>query len=126
MSIVVVLGKTSVNKLEMPHLIDIGRALAHRGHALHTTRTAGACRAIVEGYEKEGKSPTYLKPGGGLPDAEEVIVFTDAKFQKELDSRKPNWRDEGWLIIHNRKATQQAADWIKQVLAERGTPLDDG
>lgn len=126
MSNVIVIGKTSVNKLEVPHLFDIGRAIAHRGHVLHTTKTAGACRAVVEGYEAAGGITQYMKPGAGLPEAEEIIVFTDIKFQKELDTRKPDWRNENWLILHNRKSTEQAMNWIKQVLVERGTPLDDG
>lgn len=127
--IVVVLGKPSVNKLEHDALITIGRALAKRDKKLVTTKSPGVPQLVIEGYKREGGEPTYLQPGLMVEDmkrADEVLVFTDTPYQKKLDERKPDWRAEGWLVFHNRKATNDAANMTIQILEELGTPLDGG
>ena len=122
--IVVVVGKQSIHSIEYDALRTFGRAIAHRGHILHTNKTKGACRAVVDGYEAEGKTPIYLT-AIPAPDAD-VFVFSDAKYLKQLDEKLPEgWRDYGWSIIHNRKATTELARWTTEALVERGTPLLD-
>ena len=124
--IVVVLGKTSVRNTERPFLFDMGRALAIRKLTLVTTNTSGACAEVIAGYTSEGGTPQFLEPGKGLPeDAQEVLVFSDTKFEAALDAKMPNWRDQNWLVFYNPKATSEAAMMTKQILAEAGTPLVD-
>lgn len=125
-NIVVVLGKSTINKIEYDPLVLIGRALARRGKTLFTTNTPGAPKAIVDGYTKEGGTPTYIGKGGIPGNADEVLIFTDARYQAKLDERDPKWRDNGWLIFHNRKATTEAAAMVTQILEELGAPLDGG
>lgn len=123
---VVVLGKPTINKIEYDPLFFIGRALALRNKQLRTTKTEGACAAIVAGYESQGQSPEYITKGGLITEgAESVVVFTDAKYQAKLTERYPTWKDQPWLVIHNRKATTEAATMVKQILEDLGTPLTD-
>lgn len=124
--IVVALGKSSINKIEYDPLFLIGRALAHRNKQLHTTRTPGAPKAIVDGYTSEGGEPVYIGKDGIPSNADEVLVFTDARYQAKLDERDPKWRENGWLVFHNRKATTEAAAMVTQILEELGAPLDGG
>lgn len=119
------LGKTSVNKAEHDALRYIGRALAHRGHTLHTTNTPGACQLVAEGYKAEGGTPTYISGKLDTSIAREILVFTDLKFQNKLDERMPDWRKADWLVFHNRKATADCANMISKILEARGTPLVD-
>lgn len=121
---IVVLGKTSIHKIEYDPLFQIGRAIAIRGKTLRTTKTPGACRAVVEGFESEGKSPEYItKNGNPGESAKGVIAFTDAKYLAKLEQGMPNWKELNWIVFHNRKATQEAAKMIEEILRELETPL---
>lgn len=123
--VIVVLGKTSIHKIEYEPLFRIGRAIAIRGKTLRTTKTPGACRAVVEGYESEGKSPEYItKAGDPGEGAKGVMAFTDAKYLQKLDTGMPGWKDLNWIIFHNRKATTEAARMIEEILRDLETPLD--
>lgn len=121
---ILVLGKPSIHKIEYDSLYAIGRAIAIRNKILRTTQTKGACRAVVEGYEAEKGVVQYItkdmNPTEGVAG---VLVFTDAKYQAKLDERLPDWRNEDWIVFHNRKATTEAHNMIKQILDDLGTPL---
>ena len=81
---------------------------------------------MAEGYERGGKTPTYLKKGE-QPNADiPVVIFTNSKMQQDLDEQKPDWRARGWTIIHNPKETIDAGRYARIIAKERGTPLPDG
>lgn len=123
---ILVLGKTTLNKIEYDPLFKIGQALAIRNKQLRTTETAGACRAIVEGYTSKSGKPEYLKKGQVATEGvSAVIAFTDSKFQQRLDERVPDWRKENWIIVHNRKATTDAVKMVLQIISDLGTPLTE-
>lgn len=124
--IILVLGKDNINKLEIEPLRRIGRAIAIRNKTLRTTKSPGACRAVVEGYESEGGTVEYTGKGNPEEGVKGTLVFTSKKYQEKLDERLPDWRTRDWIVFHNRKATQDAANMIEQVLKELGTPLSDG
>lgn len=127
---IVVLGKTSIRKSEYPQLFDIGRAIALRGKTLRTTRTAGAARAIVEGYESQFHTAlmtprTEYMQQGEIPDHSSVMLFTDKKMETLLNEHLPNWRLRGWIAFLNPIGTTTAIEHIKAVLEILGTPLSE-
>jgi len=100
--------------------------MALRQKPLVTTASPGAAALVVEGYRAEGGSPTFLPPNSPTPNHSRVVVFTDTKLQAALDERVPDWRERGWLIIHNPKETQEAGEAAVLILAEHGQNLSDG
>lgn len=125
--IVVVLGKESVNKIEVDSLVFIGRALAARGLTLYTTKTKGAPMLIAQGYRQQsGSEPIWLTKSNWPKSPAEVILFTDSRYQAQLTERNPKWKENDWLVFHNRRATQGAAALCRQLLEEQGLVLDGG
>jgi hypothetical protein len=121
---IVVLGKTSINKVEYEPLYNIGRAIALRDKVLRTTATKGVCEAVIAGYVSEGGEVEYIKKGENPTEgAKGVLVFTNSAYQAKLSERFPNWRDQNWIVFHNRKATVDAAAMIAELLEGWGTPL---
>ncbi len=122
---IVVLGKRTVRKTELPHLHTFGAAMAIRSKQLITTKTEGAPAAIASAYMAAGGTPIYMTGADYQSYTEEhpVVVFTDTKYEAHLDKIAPNWRSANWTVIHNPKATQEAADYLTQILLDLGTPL---
>ena len=123
--IVVVLGKTKPRVTEIPALRAFGQALHYRGKRLFTTNSEGAPKIIREAYEEAGGQTTFLTKGfidefESLKKHKPVLIFSDAKFLRDLDAKVPNWRDRGWIVIHNPKETMEAARLTAQVLSELG------
>jgi hypothetical protein len=125
-SAIVILGKRTVRKSEIPHLETFARALFMREKQLITTRTEGVATVIAQAYAKAGGTPQYLTGADYLEHTsnDNVIVFTDTKYQAQLDEKQPGWKDRGWVIIHNPKATEDAATYLTQLLSDWGTPIE--
>ena len=123
---IVVLGKRSVRKTEVPHLEVFGKAMAARGKQLITTRTEGAASIIAHAYEAAGGTPQYMtaKDYDHLTKTHPVVVFTDLAYQKHLDEVAPDWKTRGWEIIHNPKASEEVATFLTALMAELGTPIE--
>lgn len=127
-TIVVVLGKKQVRKDEIDALHTFGAALHRRGKTLATTKSEGVPAEIAKAYEEAGGTTLYID-GAWLVEYEKqvspkkIIVFTNMQMQTDLDKKVPNWRERDWVIIHNPKATQEAARHVTQLLKEFGTPL---
>lgn len=109
-----VLGKRTVRQSEIPHLETIGQLIAKRDHLLITTRTEGVASIIAKAYAAAGGDVVYLGPDDyeHWASSGRVIAFTDTKYQEHLDKTAPDWRDLDWIIIHNPKATAEAAAYL--------------
>lgn len=123
---IVVIGKRSVRKSEIPHLETVGKALAIRKRQLVTTPTEGVASIIAAAYAAAGGTPIYMTKTTyeDYTQSSDVIAFTDTKYQKQLDEVAPDWRSRDWLIVHNPKATEEVAAYLVQLLIEFDTPLD--
>lgn len=122
---IVVLGKRSVRKTEIPHLELFARAMIQRGKQLITTRTEGVASIIAKAFANAGGTPTYMtnQDYERYANSGRVVAFTDTKYQEHLDQKNPDWRTLGWVIIHNPKATEEAAAFLTKLLDDLGTPL---
>lgn len=120
---IVILGKRTVRKTEIPHLEAFGHAMFARNKQLITTRTQGVASIVANAYASAGGTPQYLSGANyeELTSSDNIIVFTDTKYQEQLDENTPDWQSRGWLVIHNPKATEQAAQYLHGLLTEWGT-----
>jgi hypothetical protein len=67
--------------------------------------------------------------GSGIPTHKYVLVFTDKRFQDQLDARFPGWREYHWYVVHNPKDTKDTARHMAYNLHQVGLrllPDDDG
>ena len=124
--LIVVLGKRTVRKTEVPHLETFGRAMYARSKQLVTTRTEGVASIVADAYRTAGGTPILMNSTNYASYIQDhpVVVFTDAKYQAHLDATAPDWRDQNWLVIHNPKAIEEAAVFLTQILSDFGTPLE--
>lgn len=122
---IIVLGKRSVRKTEVPHLETFGKAMHARSKQLITTKTEGVASIVAKAYAAAGGTPQYLskKDYATLIEEHPVVAFTDTKYQEQLDTIHPGWKTAGWVIIHNPKATEEAAAFLVNLLDEFGTPI---
>lgn len=120
-STIVVIGTTHLDKDQDEAVRDLGRAIAHVGKTLITTKAPGVASAVAAGYQLSGKKATYLK-AGTAPETENVVVLGNNDFLTKLEDRLPDYRDRGWLIIH----INDLFDFhlkLLQVLSEQNRPL---
>lgn len=118
--IIVVVGKESVRATEIPHLEFIGRAIAIRGKQLITSKNPGAAQHVAKGYVEAGGTIEYMTNANyeEITTKHPVLAFTDTKYQKLLDEHAPHHKTSDWQIIHNPKATAEAAAYIAKLLDE--------
>ena len=123
---IVVIGKKSVRKTEVAHLETFGTALALRAKQLVTTKGEGVPSIIAKAYAKAGGTPVFMTSADYADYTENhpVIVFTDTKYVEQLDKIAPDWRARDWCVIHNPKATEEAAAFLVQMLSDYGTPIE--
>lgn len=123
---IIVLGKRTVRQSEIPHLQTIGIALQRRDKQLITTSTEGVASIVAAAYASAGGTPQYMTNDNykELTEKHPIIAFTDLKYQQQLDKSAPDWRTAGWMVIHNPKATEEAATYLTQLLAEWETPIE--
>ena len=125
---IVVIGKRTVRKAEVPHLQTFGQALALRGKTLVTTQSMGVASIVAAAFRDAGGTPIYMNNDNYAEYTTKypVVAFTDAKYIEQLDEKAPSWRDNNWLTIHNPKATQETASFLTTLLSELGTPIPTG
>lgn len=124
--VIVVVGKRSVYKVEIPALQIFGKAMARREKQLITSRSEGTAKIVADAYAEAGGTPQYMTKENyeETTKAHPVIAFTDTKYRVQLDESAPWWRETDWTEILNPKATQEAAAFLVDYLAELGTPLE--
>lgn len=123
--VIVVLGKRTVRKSEIPHLQTFGTAMAIRSKQLVTTQSEGVASIVASAYAEAGGTPIFLTNENyeSYTDQHPVVVFTDTKYQEQLDERAPHWRTADWIVIHNPKATEEVGAFLISLLEEFGTPI---
>jgi hypothetical protein len=114
-----------VRKTEIPHLQTFGQAMAIRGKQLVTTISDGVASIIATAYAQAGGTPIFMNNDNYERYTEQhpVVVFTDTKYQQQLNDRAPHWRTANWLVIHNPKATEEVGAFLTTLLEEFGTPI---
>jgi hypothetical protein len=118
--IIVVVGKESVRATEIPHLEAIGRAIAIRGKTLIIPKNAGAPGHVAKGYTEAGGTVEYMTRDNyeDITTSNPVLAFTDTKYQAILEVSAPWHKTSDWQLIHNPKATAEAAAYITKLLEE--------
>jgi hypothetical protein len=124
---IIVLGKKTTRKSDIAPLETFAKAMVIRTKQLITTRgeQGSVTQVIANAYQAAGGTPQFLTGANydELTTTHPVIVFTDTKYQEQLDAVHPEWRTKNWLVIHNPKATEEAATYLTQLLADWDTPI---
>lgn len=125
---IVVIGKKTTRQSERPALEAFGTAMQRRAKQLITTRgeQGSVSQIIASAYQAAGGTPQFMT-GANYKETTagtNVIAFTDTKYVELLDKEDPDWRTRGWLVIHNPKATQDAATYLTQLLVDWDTPIE--
>lgn len=121
-STIVVIGISKLDKEQDEAVRDIGRAIAHVGKQLVTTKAPGVASAAAAGFKLAGHRATFLQQGEVPPKEAEVVVIADNDFLTKLAERLPDYTDRGWVIVH----TNDLFDFhlkLLQVLTEQDRPL---
>lgn len=96
---VIVIGKKTITDDEYAQLHLIGYAIKHAGKALHTTATPGTPRAVADGYEAAGGTPTFHARKLGTIEGETIAVL-DADMVRRLNTTRPGWdEEETWTCL---------------------------
>jgi hypothetical protein len=121
-STIVVIGTLTLDKDEDEAVRDLGRAIAHVGKTLVTTKAPGVASATAAGYKLAGQQPQFLKKGEEPAEGTEVVVIGDNDFLTKLAERVPDYTDKNWLIVHKNDLFDFHLKLL-QVLTEQGRPL---
>lgn len=122
-STIVVIGSPSLTPDEDEVVRDLGRAIAHVGKELVTTKAPGVASAVAAGYKLAGHRTRYLRQGEAPSEEAEVVVIADNDFLTKLADRVPDYADKpNWLVIHKNNIYDFHMTMLK-VLTEQGRPL---
>lgn len=96
---VIVIGKKTLSPDEYDQLHLVGYAIKHAGKQLHTTPTPGAPRAVADGYEAAGGTPTFHTRNLGAIEGETIAVL-DPDMVRRLNTTRPGWDEqETWTYL---------------------------